>query len=241
MNPREMQKAFMQQLDAVDIPAVPSEDFEYYINRAIDKFINQRFEMRNNRQQLGFEQSQIRVDDLRDLITESNPIDTLTLNVPFSDDFFIDYGVLPSDYMHLLHTSAKVFFNRTGINFTTTANKRNPDGILNTDYAEKNVQCSFSQLDDIQSVLTDPFHTTKIVDPTYTVNDDKIYTYTNKNFIVDKVYVSYIRQPAKVSLSTDTSCDLAESTHEDIVELAVQLIARDRGAKQAPIESDDSE
>lgn len=227
MTVEAMHKAIIQQLNDMKEKRIPSEDIDLYINKSIDQFIKDRFEPRSNELQLGFEQSQKRIDDLRELIKESGELDTEEVTIPFEDNIFIDKTNLPSDYMFLINVSASIQYNDSGVTYTVVSSKRTVVGSLNTEYAVKSVRCKFIQLDDLYQSMTDFFNKTKIKTPKYTINTNSVYVYTDEKFIVDKIYITYIRQPALVSLESSTDCDLADSTHEEIVDIAVQLIQED--------------
>jgi hypothetical protein len=47
---------------------------------------------------------------------------------------------------------------------------------------------------------------------------------TDGNYSVVDAYIRYLKQPVTVVLSTAISCDLAEHTHDEIVNLAIQLV-----------------
>ena len=99
--------------------------------------------------------------------------------------------------------------------------------------------CKFVQNDDIFTVLKDPFNTTKLTSPiysmsgfsgTYTDEEDnditlsvpQIEIYTDSTFFVDTVHIRYIRTPDDIS--ADQDCQLANHTHQEIVNMAVDLL-----------------
>lgn len=231
----EMHKKVLQKINSMNQELViPSEDVERALNEAIDDFIKQRFQLEFNPIGKGFEMSQVRIDDLRTLITESSPLNVVEGTSPFDDFIFIDKAEIPTNYRHLIKVSAKINYNRKGITFTLNANKRIPNGTLNVDYAEKIVPCVFFQQDDVHVFASDPFNKPSIKQPKFTVNNNSIYIYTDDTFIVDEVYVTYIKAPAIVSIGSSTNCDLAVSTHEDIVEIASSLLLQSNGINLQP-------
>ena len=99
--------------------------------------------------------------------------------------------------------------------------------------------CKFVQNDDIFTVLKDPFNTTKLTSPiysmsgfsgTYTSEDNvditlsvpQIEIYTDSTFFVDTVHIRYIRTPNDIA--EDQDCQLANHTHQEIVNMAVDLL-----------------
>jgi len=236
MNIREMQKAVLQRVSSMGEfnNTIPSEDVERALNKAIDQFINQRFQPELNRTGEGFEMSQVRIDDLRTLIVETGALSVTEVDAPFSDTIFIDEAELPAEYRHLIKVSAKVQYNRNGVTYTLSSGKREIEGVLDTDYAEKKVPCKFFQQDDVHVFTGDPFNKPKINNPKFSVNDNSLFIYTDDTFIVDEVYATYIKSPAIVDINGSTDCDLAVSTHEDIVEIAATLLLQSKGVNSQP-------
>lgn len=197
-----------------------------YLNKAIDRFIKSRLEPKSNAFGLGFEQSVKRIEDLRALITTSE-IDTNEVSQALLEGWFADSAAIPSDFMFVINLSLLIQFNDSGVTFTVPTTKRVVNGALNTDYAEKRIPAKIYQHDDIYSILRDPFNAPNLSTGGVTVDSGLIYSYTDNKFITDKVVLTYLRQPAQVSLSGPTDCDLSENVHEEIVDIAAELILSD--------------
>ena len=97
------------------------------------------------------------------------------------------------------------------------------------------VLCKFTQNDDIFTMLKDPFNTTKISGPLYTISGQsngeasansitkaKLEIYTDNTFIVDRVLLRYLRNPRVISGTYN--CELAKHTHQEIVNMAVDIL-----------------
>jgi len=82
----------------------------------------------------------------------------------------------------------------------------------------------FIQQDDIFKLLDDPFNTTKYTSPLTTIRGEYIDIYTSDIFIIDKVKITYIRKPKRISLPLGISCELPEHTHQEIVDMTVSSI-----------------
>lgn len=85
-------------------------------------------------------------------------------------------------------------------------------------------QNKFVQQDDIFTLLNDPFNTTKHTKPLSTIRANNIDVYTNDIFITESVKILYIREPAQISLSLGTDCELPNHTHQEIVDMTVSGI-----------------
>ena len=82
----------------------------------------------------------------------------------------------------------------------------------------------FVQHDDISKLIEDPFNTTKYTAPLTTIRTNYIDLYTSDIFIIDRVKITYIRKPQKISLSLGIDCELPEHCHQEIVDMAVSSI-----------------
>tara|TARA_R100000995_G_scaffold84563_1_gene63640 strand:+ start:954 stop:2081 length:1128 start_codon:yes stop_codon:yes gene_type:complete len=96
--------------------------------------------------------------------------------------------------------------------------------VLTEEPVEVTVSSKFVQQDDIFTLLTDPFNTTKHTGPIYTIRGNTIDVYTSDIFIIDALKITYIRKPSKISLSLGISCELPEHCHQEIVDMTVSSI-----------------
>ena len=86
----------------------------------------------------------------------------------------------------------------------------------------------YVQLDDIYTLLEDPFNSTKHTKPLMTIRHNYLDLYTDDTFVVRKVKITYIKKPKTVIHDNATngpvSCDLPLHTHEEIVSMTVNSI-----------------
>ena len=97
---------------------------------------------------------------------------------------------------------------------------------VNTEKATTSSRCSFSQHDDIFTLLKDPFNNTTHTKPLYTIMGDNLDIYTDNTFVVPSVKVTYLRYPAVVDTVSNTTvdCDLPLHTHQEIVDMTVNSL-----------------
>jgi hypothetical protein len=69
-------------------------------------------------------------------------------------------------------------------------------------------------------------HYTKTIarSPISSIAGNRLYLHFDESFIPTKVIIDYIRIPRKISLPLGISCELAETTHQKICDLAVEFI-----------------
>lgn len=99
-----------------------SEEIDLELNRAMQRFINQRYG-KNNVYQEGFEESQKRIDELRTLLVEyENGVTFKEILKP--DSIFVDQFQLPANYMYLVNQRSKIFVdNCRTIDYNLIANQ----------------------------------------------------------------------------------------------------------------------
>ena len=106
--------------------------------------------------------------------------------------------------------------------------------------AKEGVLCKYVQNDDIFELLKDPFNKPTLDGPLYTMagfigqstagaaatqtnmNRAQIEIYTDNTFIVDSLSIRYIKKPD--TIHADWGCQLADHTHMEIVNMAVDLL-----------------
>jgi hypothetical protein len=209
MTVSEMHTAFRLHLDKstslVGNPDFLSEEIDFWLNEAQDRFIKQRIYGNNYRQE-GFEQTQKRVDDLRGLLINSTgnllTQSTIAVNVkecslPVSD--------ATSPYMFYINSSLV--------------------GASSTTMQVKNVV----QYEYITEYLKDTMNNPYIRRPLVTFYGNKIAFIHGDEFVPLSCNLRYIKKPKKLvygtpgTYETNTS-ELSFHTHSEIVILAVSLV-----------------
>lgn len=62
--------------------------------------------------------------------------------------------------------------------------------------------------------------------PISVMNQGSLSIYTNKRFIASKVFIDYIRKPKRISLALGQGCELSDTLHEEVADLAIQLLKK---------------
>lgn len=200
------------------------EEIDIELNQAQIKYINTKYG-KGNKYQKGFEESQKRIDDIRTLVTEANLV--ATYKEQLDARIFVDSVTLPDDYMYLVNSRSNLVLNLNCTSFigtvTNTYGTTRVSAAPGTSTEQRKVN-KFVQLDDLYTMLKDPFNTTTDDRPLYTVRGNQLDLYTSDIFIIDKVKITYIRIPAEISLSLAVSCELPDHSHREIVDMAVGSI-----------------
>lgn len=90
------------------------QEIDHELNNAMNRLIKQRYLPMGNKYQKGFEQSQKRIDDLRNLVVTSK-IQSYYLGESVENgEFFIERTRLPQDYLFLINILTSMRFKCDG-------------------------------------------------------------------------------------------------------------------------------
>jgi len=102
-----------QKIGSFQVDNLLPEEIDHELNLAQRRFIKQRYSNLSNQKRKGFEQSQKRLDDLRNLVEDYyHNLPSFMGSVYTSSskgDVFVYRVKFPTDYMHLVNVRAKVF------------------------------------------------------------------------------------------------------------------------------------
>lgn len=226
MTIQECHYQFKLGMDRIDTQG--AEDFnvleiDWLLNEAQVMFLQKRYSADKNTKRRGFENTQVRIDDLSTLVIKypiQVPLPALLLDAGVYE---ADLNLLAYPYMHLV--SAYTILNLGNDCFKT-------------------VNLRFVQHDDYRESLKDPFNEPSIEWIPYNfgraTSDGKapsMYIYGGKlpSTAISNVYIEYIKQPRKISFGgytyidgivyPPTNLEFPEHTHQEIVDIALQIAA----------------
>lgn len=220
MTDRQMQIEFERRLQLMDPELVRtnklnSDTIFSFINEAIDKFYKTRYSGINAKTE-GFEQSQKRIDDLRNLISTVK----YTADITKQDNVF--KVELPEDYILLLGDTAGI----TPLDEYSQCWELDEDGnyvIKSNDTIETTVETLDRQLNNSLSEHILKYCTAR---PLRLIQGNEILLFTDGKYNVSEYCVVYLRKPKYLDSKNITNSEytsLPEHTHMEIVKMAVQL------------------
>jgi hypothetical protein len=86
----------------------------------------------------------------------------------------------------------------------------------------KEIPLRIIEPDDAYNILGNPFATSTPNSAIGIVNNTEIKVFNNKSYLLKGLNVDYIRTPVEISLSSGVGCELADHTHQEIVDLTVK-------------------
>jgi hypothetical protein len=181
------------------------DQVDYFLNTAQEEFVKQRLSFLSNYKQRGFEANIKRLEDLRELVY-----------INYTDSIAPESGAreveldLAADHMFLLNLRVVMRYDPCKVPTQTSPIAKVPARVAETE-----------QVFEIQR---SPFHRSTHKSPVATIHEDQIRVFQGERFLVIGIEADYVRQPRKLSLTSEVSCELAPHTHLEIVKIAVNSI-----------------
>ena len=246
----ELQVAFELEINQIDsnLEKPQSVDIEYWLNKGLEKFYKTRYSGLNYKQ-LGFEQNQKRIDDLRTLITtqyytldegswalikeDSGKINLQYGGKLLQDDGFTDkikvystdtfYVSLPNDYVFLLGDTAGVI--PTKESDIKCAQKDSEGNVIPT--YDNTLEANIETIDSIRrNTLSEHVFKYLRAKPIRLIENNNILLITDGNYKVSNYKLQYLRKPIEIDIHSfpyDEYTDMPQHTHSEIVKLAVSM------------------
>ena len=220
MTDRQFQIEFERRLQLMDPELVrtnklSSDTIFSFINEAIDKFYKTRYSGINAKSE-GFEQSQKRIDDLRNLIKTASFTEEIT------NDGNIYMIELPEDYVLMLGDVAGIL--------PTEGNEQCWEMDEDGDYVVKRADTIEATIENIDRQLNNSLseHLLKYCTarPLKLIQGNQVILYTDGKYSVANYQITYLSKPLFLDSSNISNTEytsLPEHTHMEIVKMAVQL------------------
>lgn len=215
----EMHNEFLVLLDksnSLEYPDFNPEEIDIFLNKAQEAIVKQRFSG-NNIKRDSLEETQKRLDDLRNLVKNSN---TLVAPITSVDNKpngrFVD---LPTDYWFTIEDECTITKDCHG-NLTYS---RIPVKSVTHDRYNK--------------IINDPFNRpgSDFVIKLF-VGDNNIELITGDSNATTSnnltYHLRYISKPVEMSFDNNISCSMSEHIHREIVDYAVNLALEDIGSER---------
>jgi len=217
MTVEEMHYDFKLKLNKVDSQKnrnIGIPDLDWKLNEAQELFIK-KIAVPRDKRAVGFEKTQRTIDDIRKVVVSGYDITVNNKVAP-----------LPNDYLHFISGTANL--QKQGCSDRTGVIK---DQELNTLYKQSPFDNSSYEWGEVTAVFS----------------GDNIVLSPSVSFNVNEVTINYIRRPKRIHnakdygtgtyrlpdrtlLSGSQDCELSESTHYEIVDIAVLLTVQDLNA-----------
>jgi len=213
-----MKTAFIREMNQyINAPKFNETDIFYWLNEAVEKFIETRMSGINQKKE-SLEETQKRLDDLRSLIVAEtiNGAD-LTSSTNKPNAYLADLTSLSATYRHRIGEEVTIQYTDA---LSVVQTKR--QGVT---------ECTN---DKYRSKIDDPFSEHNLqygeAKPLRLFVGDDVELITDGNYSITAYYIMFLKNPAVISNSQD--CDLSTHAHREIVKLAVNLALENIGDKR---------
>jgi hypothetical protein len=203
---------FREAMDRLDSSAYPDflpEQVDYILNEAYNRYIKTRYSG-NNPAKTGTEQTQKRIDDLRNLLvtnyssTSLNTNETNVYNISLDNLYTNESRTTPSDTQYMLYYRGRVKVN---------------SATCGSDYVSLRIYTH----DEIDIVMNDPFKKSYIDRPIGYFEGNNICVITDGTFTVENFKLTYLKTPTPVSLADNITFETAPHTHKEIITIATYV------------------
>lgn len=106
---------------------------------------------------------------------------------------------------------------------TTTNIKTNKYSLIRHTNSGQYYDNRLSASDNISGMNSTEFIKSSYYSPISELADGILYVYNDSSFIVSNVGISYVRKPQPISLYLNTKCELPESFHWNVCDLAIEM------------------
>lgn len=204
-------KVFLDKIDSEAYPEILPEEIDIFLNEAQDRFIKTRYNI-NNIYRKGFEESQKRIDDLRNLVitryTDLSPVTYYTdINVVRADlnQLFEDEALsipVTEQYMFFLKGMAHVVI---------------------TDCGDEWRRVKLIQQDDIAAISTDPFNRPLRGKPLMFFEDGDVFIWHSQDSVIDGFLLTFLKRPRQINYSSSTNQQIVLTVNTAGVNTSVNL------------------
>lgn len=246
MTASEMKQEFLISYDKVtnfSAPGYTDYEISVFLTKAQERFLKQRYNWKTDRQRDGFEGSQKRRVDLSELVVssiDSNGVNKTALsanqNGVHQNGYFFD---LPSDCLYIVHEEAKLASSNTCINNSiesvTPVTHDEYSANIGNPFKKPDVETIWRLDISRQTANTNPKRVELITDGTYTISDYIIRYIKKPNpIIVDAISPDTIE-----GISVQTQCELDESVHREIIDIAVYIATETTASERVNLKAAD--
>ena len=226
----EMHQSFrfgMDKLDNLNYPNFLPEEIDLLLNQAQDRFVKQRYGITNTKR-TSFEETQKRTDDLRELVraVDITGDPKVAENINNNARFF----ALPRDYWFIIQERIEQHCDKCNDHYIEYTD---PD----TGDSYRQYPVKYAEVRPISHVEFDKVSLDAFKQPDYykvlrLMYEDKSEIICSPLCNVTTYKLRYIKNPEQMSLSTPTNCELAEHTHQEIVDEAIKIALEGIEAKR---------
>jgi hypothetical protein len=228
-------------LHKIVIPLVNDEDlFEEFVMTFTDTSSTVIYDITDRPITVPFysiEEKYVLINDILFYINSALSADFTIYWEHYDNEYHENSFILISNKEGEIDYECKVFASETfGSNVLNYTSYNVPDKY--TKYISPN---RLTKTEDIYNILNHSFSATHFESPVSTLINKRLQVYHSKKFIITATNIAYIKKPKEININLNSSCDLVDNVHFEIVDMAVQkILAVKNGATYANIQRENT-
>lgn len=207
-------KIGLDKVDSLNYPNFTSTEIDLFLNQAQDRIVKQRYGINNIKRQ-SFEETQKRMEDLKTIV--KNSIITPTANATDNIDTNAVFVTLPSDHWFIVQERANLTY---------------PD--CHGKVVSEKVPIIPIQHNDFNKIMRNPFKKPNERKVLRLMENGKVELIHATGHTITNYYLRYIKEPVRINLSTNITCELSNHIHDEVVAEAIKIALEDIEAKRQP-------
>jgi hypothetical protein len=208
-------KVFFDKADSLAYPEFLDGEIDIYLNEAQNRIVKLRYG-KNNAYVKGFEESQKRTDDLKNLVkTKYCSVQSSTTYQGIGNVYTTQLTQLYDDIdLTTLSLDKYQFYIKSTIKCVSSSctNWNSP---------------KITQQDDIYALLSDPFNKPRIGKPLLTIEDNGLFYWLPDGSSATVAALTFLKEPNVMNKGTYGSdkveCELSNHIHKELLQLAIQI------------------
>lgn len=221
MTVQELHTAFKigcDKIDSLNYVNFETVEIDHFLNQAQDRVVKQRYGLNNIKRQ-SFEESQKRIEDLKELVTTSTIVPTA--NSASNIDTNAVYVTLPTDHWFIIQERVDLTYPDCRGNVTTSKVRVVP-----------------IQHNDFDIIINDPFKKPNEDKVLRLMSDGKVELIHASNHVINNYILRYLKEPQRIDYTNSISCELSEHIHQEVVDNAIDIaIEASEGKRLATFKS----
>lgn len=225
-------KIYLDKIDSLSLPEILPTELDTYLNEAQMRFIKTRYGQ-NNVYAQGFEQSQKRTDDLKNVI-----VSRYAQVSPYEYEVTNGYSV----YMVLLHSFLESQNGERTVSLDKYMFHIKSSAQITKGSCTRWTRVNLVQLDDADND-NDPFNRPKEHDPKIYFEEGNIVIKVPSSVTVTDYLITFVKEPRLMysglypktgyTVNTQVNCELSEHTHKELVQMVVTMILENLGSPRS--------
>lgn len=204
----------MDKFDSLNYPNFLPDEIDLIFNQAQDRYVKQRYGITNPKRQ-SFEETQKRTEDLKNLVVNAvlapaaNAADNISTNAQFV--------TLPADHWFVIQERCEISYDDCKGEPVITLVKVKP-----------------TQHNEFDEAIINSFRKPDKTKVLRLMENGRVELIHGDNINILSYRLRYLKEPVRVDINTNTTFELSEHTHTEIIDEAVKIALEGIEARRTP-------